>query len=138
MLAVTLFWRLETGKVGSFTIAMASVFHKNTYWINCSQNASSRNTNNSSNNQCLFYYSFVFENWMKSKSQIQDHEITFRERLFCSILISEQGIIDINRNGNSAIFFSYVCNGIKIKDLFASTFHRKPARDKCVSSMIVV
>ena len=26
----------------------------------------------------------------------------------------------MNRNGNSAIFFSYVCNGKKIKELFAN------------------
>ena len=32
----------------------------------------------------------------------------------------EQGIIDMNRNGNSANFFSYVCNDKKSKELFAS------------------
>ena len=50
----------------------------------------------------------------------------------------DQGIINMNRNGNSAIFFSYVCNGKKIKELFASILNRKPASVKCVSSMIVV
>ena len=29
----------------------------------------------------------------------------------------------MNRNGNSACFFSYVCNGKKIKELFASTLN---------------
>ena len=32
---------------------------------------------------------------------------------FNFLLCSHQGIIDINRNGNSANFFSYVCNGKK-------------------------
>ena len=44
----------------------------------------------------------------------------------------------MNRNGNSAIFFSYVCNGKKIKELIASTLYGKPASVRCVSSMIVV
>ena len=44
----------------------------------------------------------------------------------------------MNRNGNSANFFSYVCNGKKIKELFASTLNRKPISVRCVSSMIVV
>ena len=49
-----------------------------------------------------------------------------------------QGMIDMNRNGNSAIFFSYVCNGKKIKELFASTLDGTIASVRCVSSMIVV
>ena len=44
----------------------------------------------------------------------------------------------MNRNGNSANFFSYVCNGKKIKELFASTLDRIPISVRCVSSMIVV
>ena len=44
----------------------------------------------------------------------------------------------MNRNGNSAFFFSYVCNGKKIKELFASTSDRKPISVRCVSSMIAV
>ena len=38
-----------------------------------------------------------------------------------SILTSwtDQETIDMNRNGNSATFFSYVCNNKKIKELFA-------------------
>ena len=45
----------------------------------------------------------------------------------------------MNSNGNSnANFFLYVCNGKKIKELFASTLNRIPASVKCVSSMIVV
>ena len=51
------------------------------------------------------------------------------------IKASEQGIIDMNRNGNSANFFSYVCNGKKIKELFASTLDRIPISVRCVSSM---
>ena len=49
-----------------------------------------------------------------------------------------QEIIDMNRNGNLANFFSYVCNGKKSKELFASTLDRIPISVKCVSSMIVV
>ena len=37
----------------------------------------------------------------------------------------------MNRNGDSANFFSYVCKGKKTKELFASTL-------RCVSSIIVV
>ena len=44
----------------------------------------------------------------------------------------------MNRNGNSANFFSFVCNGKKSKELFASTLNGIPASVKCVSSMIVV
>ena len=44
----------------------------------------------------------------------------------------------MNRNGNSANFFSYVCNGKKIKELFASTLNGIPASVRCVSSMMVV
>ena len=44
----------------------------------------------------------------------------------------------MNRNGNSANFFPYVCNSKKIKELFASTLNRIPASVKCVSSIIVV
>ena len=50
----------------------------------------------------------------------------------------QQGIIDMNRNGNSAIVFSYVCNGKKIKELFSSTLDRIPITVRCVSSIIVV
>ena len=44
----------------------------------------------------------------------------------------------MNRNGNSANFFSYVCSGKKVKELFASTLNGIPASVRCVSSMIVV
>ena len=50
----------------------------------------------------------------------------------------QQGIIIMNRNGNSADFFSYVCNGKNIKELFASTLNAITASVGCVSSMIVV
>ena len=49
-----------------------------------------------------------------------------------------QGIINMNRNRNSAIFFTYVCNGKKIKELFVSILNGIPASVRCVSSMIVV
>ena len=48
-----------------------------------------------------------------------------------------QGIIDMNRNGNSANFFSYICNGKKIKELLASTLNGITASVRCVSSIIV-
>ena len=51
---------------------------------------------------------------------------------------SAQGIIDMNRNRDSAIFFSYICYGKKIKELFASTLNGILASVRCVSSMIVV
>ena len=35
-----------------------------------------------------------------------------------------QGIIDLNRNGNSANFFLWVCNGKEIKELFDSALNR--------------
>ena len=38
----------------------------------------------------------------------------------------------MNRNGNSAIFFSHACNSKKIKELFASTLDRKPISVRCV------
>ena len=44
----------------------------------------------------------------------------------------------MNRTGNSANFFSHVCNIKKIKELFASTLNKIPASVRCVSSMIVV
>ena len=44
----------------------------------------------------------------------------------------------MNRNGNSASFFSYVCNDKKIKELSASTLNEITASVRCVSSMIVV
>ena len=44
----------------------------------------------------------------------------------------------MNRNGNSAILFSYVCNGKKIKELFASTLNGIPASVKGVFSMIII
>ena len=59
-------------------------------------------------------------------------------RLLPRIMCLQQGIIDMNRNGNSAIVFSYVCNGKKIKELFSSTLDRIPITVRCVSSIIVV
>ena len=44
----------------------------------------------------------------------------------------------MNRNGSSTNFFSYVCNGKKIKELFASTLNGIHASVRCLSSMIVV
>ena len=51
----------------------------------------------------------------------------------------QQGIININRNGNSANFFSRMfVMAKKIKELFASTFNGIAASVRCVSSMMVV
>ena len=62
--------------------------------------------------------------------------------IFCSYHVvcccCYQGIINMNMNGNSANFFSFVCNGKKIKELFASTLNEITASGRCVSSMIVV
>ena len=44
----------------------------------------------------------------------------------------------MNKNGNLANFFSYVCNGKKSKELFASTLNGITVSVRCVSSMIVV
>ena len=44
----------------------------------------------------------------------------------------------MNRNGNSANFFSYVCNCKKVKESFASTLDRTHISVRCVSSMGVV
>ena len=42
-----------------------------------------------------------------------------------------QGIIGMNRNGNSANFFSYVCNDKKSKELFASFLNGIPISVMC-------
>ena len=57
--------------------------------------------------------------------------------MHCDV-ITKQGIINMNKNGNSANFFSYVCNGKKIKKLFASTLNGITVSVRCVSSIIVV
>ena len=44
----------------------------------------------------------------------------------------------MNRNRNSANFFSCVYNGKKIKELFASTLNGITASVSCVSSIIIV
>ena len=44
----------------------------------------------------------------------------------------------LNRNGNSANFLSHVCNGKKIKELFACTLNGITASVRCASSIIVV
>ena len=44
----------------------------------------------------------------------------------------------MNRNGNSANFFSYVCNDKKIKELFASFLNGLLISVICVSSIIFV
>ena len=61
-----------------------------------------------------------------------------RERATPLYAILKQGIVNMNRNGNSAISFSYVCKSKKIKDSFASTLNGIPISVICVSSMIVV
>ena len=54
------------------------------------------------------------------------------------MLVVKQGIINMNRNGNSANFFSYVCNGKKNKELLASTLDGIPISVRCGSFIIVV
>ena len=49
-----------------------------------------------------------------------------------------QGIIDCKGTETRQIFFTYVCNGKKIKEFFASTLNEITASVRCVSSMIVV
>ena len=44
----------------------------------------------------------------------------------------------MNRDGNSANFFSYVCNDKKSKELFASFLNGTPISVICVSSIIFV
>ena len=44
----------------------------------------------------------------------------------------------MNRNGNLANLFSYVCNGKKFQELFVSTLNGITASIRCVSSFIVV
>ena len=55
------------------------------------------------------------------------------ERQLLNEIAYNQEIINMNRNGSSANFFSYVCNGKKIKELFASTSNRIPISVTCVS-----
>ena len=62
----------------------------------------------------------------------KDHEVDM------ITIMPLQGIIDMNKNGNLTNFFSYVCNGKKSKELFASTSNRIPISVTCVSSMTVV
>ena len=59
------------------------------------------------------------------------------KQIACFSVSFEQEIISMNRNGNSANFFSYVCNGKKIKELVASTLNGIPISVRCVSSIIV-
>ena len=52
--------------------------------------------------------------------------------------MSKQGIIDMNRNGNSTNLFSYVCHVKKNKEVFDSILNGITASVRCVSSIIVV
>ena len=49
-----------------------------------------------------------------------------------------QGIIDCKGTETRQIFFTYVCNGKKIKELFASTLNEITASVICVSSIMTV
>ena len=44
----------------------------------------------------------------------------------------------LSKSGNLANFFSYVCNGKKVKELFASLLSGIAASVRCVSAMIVI
>ena len=74
----------------------------------------------------LILHIFGFYDAQSSSKQIACFSVSF-----------EQEIISMNRNGNSANFFSYVCNGKKIKELVASTLNGIPISVRCVSSIIV-
>ena len=63
---------------------------------------------------------------------------TIQERKLGNVFFTHagnQGIIDMNRNGNSANFFSYVCNDKKSKKLFASFLNGILISVICVSSI---
>ena len=55
---------------------------------------------------------------------------------FCVAL--KQGIVNINKNGNSANLSRTFVMAKKIKELFASTLNGIPISIRCVSSMIVL
>ena len=57
---------------------------------------------------------------------------------FTCLVHAYQVIINMNRIGISAIFFSYVCNDKKIKELFASTLYGITASVRFVSFIVVV
>ena len=59
-------------------------------------------------------------------------------RQICNFCYCDQGIVNMNRNGNSENFFSNVCNGKRIKELFVSTLNGITASVRCVSSIIVI
>ena len=67
--------------------------------------------------------------WLDMLFRLMDVLIAVWEPFF------KQGIMDMNRNGNSANFFSYVCNDKKIKELFAFTL---PLSVRCVSSTLFI
>ena len=75
-------------------------------------------------------------NWTQLNTAVSFIKMWLQE--FTTMDKVTQGIIDINRNGNLANFFSHVCNGKKSKELFASTLNRIPASVRYVSSIIVV
>ena len=54
------------------------------------------------------------------------------------VLLSLVSIKCFSGRNKSANLFSYVCNGKKVKELFASTLNGVTASVKCVSSIIVV
>ena len=54
------------------------------------------------------------------------------------VLLNLVSIKCFSVRNKSANFFSYVCNGKKVKELFASTLNGVTASVRCVSSIIVV
>ena len=55
-----------------------------------------------------------------------------------SVSSLDQGIVFLNRNGNSATFFSYFCNAKKIKELFHPVYDRITVSVSFVSLILVV
>ena len=59
-------------------------------------------------------------------------------RQICNFCYCDQGIVNMNRNGNSEKFFFNVCNGKRIKELFVSTLNGIAACVRYLSFIIVV
>ena len=75
---------------------------------------------------CIYALSCGMQLWLHTHpySHSRYELASRRQLLFSGWLV--QGIINMNRNGNLANFFPYVCNGKKIKELFASTLDGIP------------
>ena len=66
---------------------------------------------------------WLVKEFIETTKNTKKNVIIFWSRLFDKTTnqitaVYNQGIIYLNRNGNSATFFSYVCNAIFFKELF--------------------